>query len=249
MVIPEAAVKIRLNHQIVAMIICRPDNPEEACIGFLLNHHTIKSMDEIKSIQVHPRAKIVSIQARLEKEKIDELVQNLSSGGHLTLIHPPVSRTTGDALCNLCAHPPEEENKTYRVLTRMANLFQETCEVKGIFGAYHVAAFVDASGKITCQGADVGMDITVDRVLGKAFLSHHPLQNCTLLISDRLRVNTVIKCANLGIRSIMTLSVVTHMALETALNYDIDIIHAKKDGSLTIYSRSTAESTEAEACE
>lgn len=250
MVIPEAMVQIRLNKQEVANLVCRPENPEEVCVGFLLHHHVVKSMDEIKSIQVHPRTRVVSINAQIDKEKIDELIREISSNGPMLLRNPPDSGGNTSAgtrvaknrtsTWNRLLTTTADNNKAFRMLSQMANTFHEACEVKGIFGAYHVAAFAEPSGKITCQSADVGMDITVDRILGKAFLSHQRWQDCMLLISDRLRANTVIKTANLGIRSIMTLSVVTHLALETALDHDIDIIHAKRDGSLTIYSRSAA---------
>lgn len=241
MVIPESSVKVRLNGKEVARLFCRFENPEEPSVGLLHNWGIFPSLDNIKSIQVHPREHTVSIHAQANEEALRILQRSRakvlgSAPDEADLpvqdeIIPPSEATSGLG----------RDEETYPIFSRMASRFHDTVEVIGIFGSYHVAGLADRKGRLVCQAGDVEMSVTVDRVLGKAFLSGLKLNQLTLLISDRLRSDTVMKAARHGISSVVTLSVVTSLALETALMRDIDIINAKERGLITLYGGDVAE--------
>jgi FdhD protein len=235
MVIPETTIEIKLNNRNVAHLICRPDNPEEPTVGHLSNFDTFRSPDVIKSIRVYPRENTVSIQTRIEKPALDHLVETIRSG-RLYPPRNPAGQGDPSPPWRDLLDPQGMEKKAFQSLSSMAFDFLEVLELKGIFGAYHVAALADRNGKLLCQAGDVGMDITVDRVIGKAFLAGINIQGLILLVSGRLRAGLVNKAAYHEFSTIMTSSMVTHLALETARGCGIDIIHAKETGTLNIYS-------------
>lgn len=237
MVLPETSVDIKLNNRTVAGMVCRPDNPEEPSIGLLCHYDVFHSPEVIKSIRVYPKESIVSIQARIEKKAVEQLARAVSAGD----IFPSNSENNGQKSLRRKTDPHGVENSILKSLSSMAVYFHEALELKGIFGAYHVAALADKNGKSLCQAGDVGMNTTVDRVLGKAFLSGTKGKSVVLLISGRLRAGLVQKAAYHGIRIILTTSMVTHLALETALQAEIDIVQAKENGTLTIYSGNHSE--------
>lgn len=243
MVIPESRFDIRVNEKSVAGIICRPENPEEPSVGFLNNFGLFKSPEVIKSIRVHPQEHVVSIQASVEDEAIKEVARSVSAYERLP------GRTVAQAAVRDPAARPRPVDGRFETLSSMSERFGEALELKGIFGAYHVAALADKEGKLVCQAGDVGLGITVDRLLGRAFLTGVALKERTLLISGRLRVSTVSKAAYHGIDAVMTTSVITHLALDTAVSAGIEIIHTKDEGTITIYGRDTAEKAAAEGGE
>jgi FdhD protein len=248
MVIPETTIEIKLNNRNVAHLICRPDNPEEPSVGYLSNFDifgnfdTFRSQDIIKSIRVYPRESTVSIQTRIEKPALEELVRTIQSGRLYPPRNPALPGETSPPWRGLISSQGMEQ-KAFQSLSAMAVGFLEVLELKGIFGAYHVAALADRNGKLLCQAGDVGMDITVDRVIGKAFLAGINTQGLILLVSGRLRAGLVNKAAFHRMSAIMTSSMVTHLALETARSCGIDIIHARETGTLTIYSSNHHEDT------
>ena len=79
------------------------------------------------------------------------------------------------------------------------------------------------------------MRVTVDRVFGKAFLAGIDFKNLTLLISGRLRADSVLKAARHGIGTVTTTSAVTRLALEAAADYGIQLLSAKDRGTLMVY--------------
>lgn len=241
MVIPESSVKVRLNGREVARLFCRFEHPEEPSVGLLHNWSVFPSLEDIKSIRVHPREHTVSIHAQADEEALRILKRSRAKvlGGAPDEADLPVQEEI---------IPPDETTsgrvraeEAYPIFSRMASRFHDTVEVIGIFGSYHVAGLADQRGRLLCQAGDVEMSVTEDRVLGKAFLSGLKLNRLTLLISDRLRSDTVMKAARHGISSVVTLSVVTSLALETAMKRDIDIINAKERGMITLYGRHVAE--------
>ena len=238
MVIPETEIEVHLNGKRVTTIVCRPDNPEEPSIGFLLNHGPFTSPEGIKSIRVHPRQKTVSIQAQIDEEALQRLIQSgCRSGPYLDPAVPQGDKPSADR--RKAKMSDRDETGLFRSLYALTARFQETIEVKGIFGAYHVAALANLKNRLLCEAGDVGMRVTVDRIIGKAFLAGLNCTHLILLISDRLKADTVAKAARCGICCVVTTSVVTRLALEVGLEYGVDIVSVKEKGTLTVYSRHT----------
>jgi FdhD protein len=239
MVIPEIRFDVRLNDRTLSSIICRPENPEEPCVGFLHSHGIFSSRDGIKTIRVFPQEKVVAIQAQVHEKATEALALLISKNDRSApLPEPPAKGKTGKKKVS----QPSVGKENFRGLASMASQFQEILEVKGIFGAYNVAALANKKGRLLCQAGDTGMSITVDRVIGKAFLSGLTLANTTLLISGRLKADTVLKAAYHGIPRVVTSSVITQLAMEAANSQGIEVIHTKEDRSMAIYHDHEAES-------
>jgi FdhD protein len=237
MVIPESRIEIKLNQIRVAGITCRPENPEEPTVGLLINHGLLTAPEKIKSIRVYPRKKLVSIQALVSEKHLRAFQEvHPDFGEAAALPFSPLANTDSLALRTRSESMEGALGETFSALTVLVDRFQEILEVKGIFGAYHVAALADKNSSLFCQAGDVGVNVTVDRVLGKAFLANRPLRDLILLISGRLRADTVQKAAVHGIHTIMTASVITRLALEAAREYGIDIVNTREGDTLTVYS-------------
>jgi formate dehydrogenase accessory protein FdhD len=238
MVIPEGPFDVRLNNRHVANIVCRPDNPEEPSVGFLVNHGAFASTEDIKAIRVHPNQRTVSIQAQIDEETLKQLIRTVARSASAPLPslqpsrRPPAGGRKGKA-------PARNEADLFRSLPALTARFRETIEVKGIFGAYHVAALAGKKNLLLCEAGDVDMSVTVDRVFGKAFLSGIDCLPLALLLSGRLRADTVAKAARRGIGCVVTASVVTGLALEAGLEAGVDIVGVKEGGALTVYSRNS----------
>ncbi|MBU0755316.1 MAG: formate dehydrogenase accessory sulfurtransferase FdhD [Planctomycetes bacterium] len=242
MVIPETTVTVKLNNKEITCLVCRPENPEEPSIGYLCHFDVFPSPEAIKSIRVYPGDHTVSIQAHVERQTMKRVEEEIASDT-LFPLRPKGSRRAAAAKKEV---KPLQGVEVLKSFADMATRFHDVLELQGIFGAYRVAALADRNGTILCQAGDVGMDTTVDRVLGKAFLSGLSSRCHTLLISGHLRAELVSKIAHHGIQTVFTASMVTHLALETARAAGVDIIHTKESGTLTIYSGDSHEESAAE---
>jgi len=229
MVTPEASFIIKVNDKKAASITCRPDRPEEPAIGLLHSYGIFKSLDDIKTIQVHPNQKTISIQAQVKQEALNNLIIANTTDADFS-----EALKRGDY--EMPSWSPQVRAKQIPLLATMLTGFHDALEVKGIFGAFKVAAISDRNGRIICDAGDVDTLVTIYRIFGKAFLQNIKLEKSTLLVSGRLRRDTILKAARFGVPLIIAFSVITSLAFETALKLGMEIIGVNEENNLIVYS-------------
>ena len=231
-VIPETSMTVTLNDEPILRMQCRPENPEEVAVGMLLDRGLVDAPDRLKALRVYPARAIVAVQARRRPDES-------SDGKGLPPSAPDGVPVPLEGLDRQAAPgrappfpPPVEETKT---LCALAETFLEEVEVKGIFGAYDVAALGHARKGIFCRAADVDIPVTVDRLLGKAFLAGLDARGKVLLLSGRLRYDTARKAALHGIRTVVSAEAVTRLALEEARRTGLRVACVDEEGTFTVF--------------
>ncbi len=236
MAIPEERISIHLNGNETIQITCRPENPEEPAVGMLHNHGVFHAREKIKNIRVYPGEGVVSIQARTNGKALEKMLCSLSesAGKPFPPFKDPRGRRSGDIETKSNTDTMNED--FLGALSSMTSRFKESIDVKSVFGAYRVAAIGNDKGRLLHKAGDLDMETAVDRIIGRAFLAGTGLRGLTLLISGRVRPETVYKASRHGIRTIVSSTVVTSLVLMSDQASSVDLVHYREeDGMLTIY--------------
>ncbi|HYF38162.1 MAG TPA: formate dehydrogenase accessory sulfurtransferase FdhD, partial [Gemmatimonadales bacterium] len=84
-------------------------------------------------------------------------------------------------------------------------------------GGIHAAALVDsASASLLAHAEDIGRHNAVDKSLGGALLSGHPVEGLGLLVTGRISAELAFKAARAGLAYVATPSVPSTLAVEIA---------------------------------
>jgi len=102
-------------------------------------------------------------------------------------------------------------------------------------GATHAAEIFDESGKILFCAEDAGRHNALDKVIGKCMLHDVPSAGRGVMLSSRVSVEIVGKCAKAGIELIGAVSAPTTLALDVASRCDITLCSFVRETRATVF--------------
>jgi FdhD protein len=214
-------------------LLCTPDDNRALAAGFLLSEGIIDGLEDVLVLreceddssvirarlkQTIPRIDdagrnmlIVSSCGLCGTEGLDERLRSLPAVGRTLRIHNRDLRTVGQRLRN---HQP---------------LFR-AC------GSTHAACIFTAGGEITSSAEDTGRHNALDKAIGRALLANRPPRGCGALLSGRVSLEMVTKCARAGIELINAVSAPTSLAIEVAESCGITLCAFVRENRATLFS-------------
>lgn len=201
----EILLSIMVNGRDLIAIVCSPDKLEQLTIGFLYNEGVIRSIDEVKSLEVDTVNHVARVILTKEQFPLPQkLILTPGFGGGVIFSQEvvredikPVLPIKPERLCFLM-----EEMKNNAVYYKRS-------------GGIHASAVCDDQG-IMIQAEDIGRHNTMDKVMGEALVQKISLQGKVMLTTGRISSEMTLKASKMGIPIIASLSSPTAKAIDLA---------------------------------
>jgi len=219
----ERRLRIIANDTQVANLAMSPSMEKEAVIGFLLSEGYVKSLDEIKKLELKGDEMIVSI--KTEKFEIQrEIIQTTECTGgwraRLLLENPKITATS---------------KFSSAIITKILKEFQDMSKVWRSTGGVHSAAIATFEGAIVAFTEDISRYVAVDKVIGQAALSGIDFTNTIVISSGRQPADIVLKVARVGIPVIISRTAPLDSGVEAAQKTGLTLIGFARGTKMNIY--------------
>jgi FdhD protein len=223
----EALVRIHVNGQELAVLMCTPREQDELALGFLRAEGIISSLDDVRRVVVCPNGSCVEVwlKAAVELPAPSRRIITSGCGGGITF---------DDLSAN---QPPLNTQTTVsaaRLLDRMRDLYQ-AAGLYAVTQGIHTSALTDGE-RLLLVAEDVGRHNTVDRLWGKALKQNVPTQSLILLATGRISSEMLGKAAKMGVPIVVSRTSPTSLSVELARAWNITVVGYARRDRLRVYS-------------
>lgn len=213
-------------------VLCTPLDRRPMTVGFLFSEGVIDGMDDlalVKECEDDPgvvRVKLTGSVPRI-----------MDSGRNLVIVSSCGACGTEDFTKKLEALPKvgdtlRIESKVLRAAGKDISGSQPIFEACG--GTQAVGLF-DRDGRIIAAAEDTGRHNALDKVIGKCLLEGLPFAGCGAVLSGRVSLEMVGKCARAGIELISAISAPTSLAIEIAERSGITLCAFVRESRATVF--------------
>lgn len=227
-VVKEDRLSIYLNGQKIISTMCIIDSQDAYAVGFLMSEGVIEDIRDISDISISDDGLQVFIAAKINEDNIKNLFheKTLTSGCCVgvsanfegKIVEKFISQSNRFSLDRI-RHALDEFNQ-------QAELFEAT-------GCVHKAMLF--CNQNTFVSEDIGRHNAIDKVIGKARLNMVETKDSMIIVSGRLSMEMVIKCAMHDIPLVISRSAATFLGIKSAMNLGITLIGFARNGSMNIY--------------
>lgn len=227
-IIKEERVSFYLNGTKIISTMCLPHDQDAHILGFLFNEGVIESYSDVRSIKVAADDLSVFIEAKINEDNIANLYheKTLTSGCCVgvsanfdgKVLERFVSSKARFSIADLCDKIAE---------------FERESELFNLTGCVH-KVMIFCENRVF-ESEDIGRHNALDKAIGKAIMAKADLSNAVLIVSGRLSMEMVIKCAMSGIPLVISRAATTALGIKSALKLGITLIGFARNGKLNIY--------------
>lgn len=182
-VVKDETITLTINGEISRSLSAIEDSLKEFAVGYLFNENMVKSMEDIKKIEINESQIDVNIDDTLLKTNETVLCSD-SAGGWRSKIKDVKSVETDFQV------PVSELINRIEELKDKAEIWQAT-------GGTHVAGIVYKDQFIVKE--DVSRHVAVDKVIGYGLLHDFDLNHSYVIYSGRMPADMVIKMTRVGV--------------------------------------------------
>jgi len=232
-IIAEERIDFYLNGMKLLSVMGIAQDQDAHIVGFLMSEGVITHVEDIHSLRISDNGLSVYIDASVNEENIQNLFKEK------TLTTGCCVGVTGNVEDKIV----KEFNRS-TVSYNVDMLFDEVDRFYGssaLFrqsGCVHKARLVLKEGE-AIEAEDVGRHNAIDKVIGKARLSHADTQDAFLIVSGRLSMEMVVKCVMHGITMVISKAAPTRLGIKTAQLHGITLIGFAREGKMNLYTHSS----------
>jgi FdhD protein len=234
-VIIEAPLLIDVEGIAQYTILCTPIDKRFMAVGFLFSEGLIDSLNDIALIRECEDDPGV-VRVKLTDKGTDKNVYP-ASGRNLVIV----------SSCGACG--TEEFSKKLEALPKVGDSLriEHTLLRSGIkaisgnqplfdaCGGAHWVGIFDGNGKKLASAEDTGRHNALDKAIGKCLCNGVPFAGCWAVLSGRVSLEMVSKCARAGIELIAAISAPTSLAVETAERCGITLCAFVRETRATVF--------------
>ena len=194
-------------------LLATPSDELALAAGFLLSEGVIEGMEDVAHLKECDDQPGV-IRARLHRSvpRIGDPGRNLLIASSCGACGSEELQERIDALPRV-GDALRVEGARLRVASRM---LREKQTLFDACGGTHAAGLFDANGRLAAMAEDTGRHHALDKAIGICLLSGRPTAGHFAVLSGRLSMEMVGKCARAGIELIAAVSAPTSLALDVA---------------------------------
>jgi FdhD protein len=232
-VVLEAPVSIDVQKVESYTLLCTPDDNLALATGFLLSEGVVDSLDDIASLEPcrDDPEKVVRVRLKDPVPRIDDAGRNLLIVSSCGLCGVEGLDARLEAL-PIVGHSLRIDSSVLREagerLRRHQPLF-EAC------GGTHAAGIFDAEGSLVAHAEDTGRHNALDKAIGRCLRSDRSPAGCGVVLSGRVSLEMVAKCARAGIELISAISAPTSLAVEIAERCGITLCAFVRETRATLF--------------
>lgn len=218
-VVMDETVTLTINNNITRNLSAIKDSLKEFAVGYLVNENLVKSIDDIKKIEINDTNIDVEIDNELLKDYESVLCSD-SAGGwrskieNIEVVESDFKVDVGELISRI------EE------LKNRATIWQVT-------GGCHVAGIVYKDNFIVKE--DVSRHVAVDKVIGYGLLNDFDLSQSYVIYSGRMPADMVIKMTRAGIPILASNAAPSNSGYNTAKKGNITLVGFLRGQRCNIY--------------
>lgn len=227
-IIKEERVSFYLNGVKIISTMCLPNDQDAHILGFLFNEGVIEKYSDVKSIKIANDGLRVFMEAKINEANITNLYheKTLTSGCCVGVSANFEGRILQKFVSSKARFSLETLSQKIAEFERDSELFNLTGCVHKVMIFCENRAFVSE---------DIGRHNALDKAIGKAIMAGADLSSAVLIVSGRLSMEMVIKCAMSGIPLVISRAATTALGIKSALKLGITLIGFARNGKLNIY--------------
>lgn len=227
-IIKEERVSLYLNGVKIISTMCIPQDQDAHAVGFLMSEGVIDKIDDITRIEISSDGLNVFIDARINEDNMENLFheKTLTSGCCVGVSANFEGKIIEKFLSQKARFSLEEVQQCIEIFEKNTLLFDIT-------GCVHKAMIFCDDGIF--ESEDIGRHNALDKAIGKAKLARANTTNALLIVSGRLSMEMVIKCAMHDIPIVISRAATTALGIKSAQNLGITLIGFARNGSMNIY--------------
>lgn len=227
-VIREDRLSVYLNDEKIISTMCILDSQEAYAVGFLMSEAVIEHVSDIDSICLSQDGLSVYINAKINKDNMSNLYheKTLTSGCCVGVSANFEGKVIEKFVSSKSVFNIDSIMSYMATFNRQTDLFSST-------GCVHkVMLFCDNR---IYSSEDIGRHNALDKTLGKAKLDRVDTSRSLLIVSGRLSMEMVIKCAMHDIPVVISRAATTALAVQSASKLGITLIGFAREGCFTVY--------------
>lgn len=218
-VVKDSTITLNINNEIHRSLSGIEDSLKEFSVGYLFNENLVKSLDDIKKIEINKSQINIEINDKLLKTNESVLCSDSAGGWRSKIkdIKPITSNFQVKA---------EELINRIEELKNSAKIWQAT-------GGTHVAGIVYKDNFIVKE--DVSRHVAVDKVIGYGILHNYDLSNCYVIYSGRMPADMVIKIVRVGIPLLVSNAAPAYSGCKTAKKGNVTLVGFLRGQRFNVY--------------
>lgn len=238
----EAPLELRVNGRPLAVIMRTPGHDLELGAGFLVSESILERPEELATLTHCPGA-----EAEASGHVLDATLD--PSLGSARLGRLAERATQVSASCGVCGRktleqvrsrvPPFEGSGPSYAAELIGELTQRLSETQAGFhatGGLHGAAVFTSAGELLVTREDVGRHNAVDKCVGALLLAERwPPPESLLVVSGRAGFEIVEKALIAGLRTVVSISAPSSLAVELARSARMNLYAFVRGGGLNVY--------------
>jgi FdhD protein len=231
-VVREVAVKIDVEGVETYTVLCTPSDKIAMAVGFLYSEGVIDGLEEIDVLkQCDDDPDVIRVRLTGDIPRIDD------KGRNLLIVSSCGACGTEDLQSRIDALPSVAD--TMRIKSSMLRCVGDAlCKRQSLFdacGGTHAAALFSASGQIVSIAEDTGRHNALDKAVGKCMMDGVSTAGLGAVLSGRVSLEMVAKCARAGIELITAVSAPTSMAVSVAEGCNITLCAFVRETRATVF--------------
>ena len=213
-------------------VLCSPDDKRAMVVGFLFSRGLIGRIGDIAILNecIDP-PEVMRVRLGETAPKTDGQARNLLIVSSCGICGSESMKEMLDAMPKV-GDTLEIKGDVLRAASRALDekqlLFKES-------GGTHAIGIFDAQGDTLSCAEDIGRHNALDKAIGKCLLLGKPTSGCGAMMSGRVSLEMVDKCARAGIEVISAVSAPTSLALEAAERCNITVCAFVRDTRATVF--------------
>ncbi|HBQ43704.1 MAG TPA: formate dehydrogenase accessory sulfurtransferase FdhD [Lactobacillus acetotolerans] len=229
----EYPLNVFVNGEHLTVLLCTPDKLRELTIGFLAFKGIIKSLDEIKSLEIDEKSGVsrVTLKNSQFNKKLysNQILPATFNENEKSKFFSYIIDSMKISLIN--------NDNVYIHVDKIYDLMMDNLGYSKTFkltGGAHCAALCDEDKVISiCE--DVARHNAVDKLIGEAFIKNIYLKDKIIFVSSRVSFEMVYKIARLGVPIIISKSAPTNLSIEFAKALNVTLIGFVRGERMNIY--------------
>lgn len=219
-----------LNGTEFATIVCTPANIREMVIGFLASEGVIRSIGDIKSIDIDKTRGFAHIELHkpLDVTNLDHSKRFIGSCcGKSRQFYFKSDVQTAKTVKNTLKITPAQCFYLMNKLQNKSNYFKKT-------GGVHNAALCTVHDLVQIR-TDIGRHNALDKIYGFIIEQRIPVVDKVITFSGRISSEVLLKVSKIGISIIISTSAPTNLALQLADDLGITLVGFARGEQMNLY--------------
>lgn len=228
----ESAVTIDVAGVDTYTLLCIPSETHALAMGFVLSEGIVESAADVTELRA-----CADDESTL-RVRLAAMPPRIGDEGRNLLIVSSCGLCGAESLDKKVASLPQVRD-TLRVDCTLLRTASEALRERQVLfracGGTHAVALFDETGAVVCSAEDTGRHNALDKAIGKCLLAGRSPAGCGAVLSGRVSLEMVGKCARAGIELISAVSAPTSLAIEVADHCHITLCAFVRETRATVF--------------